>query len=167
MEINTFYINGEWVKPHTPKHMQLINPTDETVIGQLSLGNKNDVDHAVHAAREAFTSYSTTSVDFRISLLENILRIYKEKYDEFAELMRIEMGSPISFAKNGQAMRGVVHLEAAIHALKHFEFTQTTDTGFICHEPIGVCGLITPWNWPINQIIVNCTGISNRLHHGA
>jgi len=154
MKIDQFYINGQWTQPHGTNVLELINPSNEDVVGVLSLGNQEDVNEAVKAARNAFLSYSNSTVEYRINLLENILNIYKEKMDEFAELIRIEMGSPITFSKNAQALRGVVHLEAAILALKNFNFQKCTNTGFILHEPIGVCGLITPWNWPINQIMV-------------
>ena len=149
-----FYIDGEWTDPVAPVWFDLIDPATEDRIDRLALGNAADVDRAVIAARRAFVTYSATSVQERIDLLRRIVQIYERRYDEFAEAMRLEMGAPISFARKGQAARGPAHLNALIGVLENFEFEEQRGTTRVRLEPIGVCGLITPWNWPINQIVV-------------
>ncbi|MCP4045791.1 MAG: aldehyde dehydrogenase family protein, partial [Gammaproteobacteria bacterium] len=147
-----FYINGEWVDPITPNTLDVINPATEQAIGQISLGSTADVDRAVAAAKQAFKSYSRTSREERISYLEKILAGYKKRYDDLAQIMSQEMGAPLAFASNSQARAGYSHLNSALQALKTFEFEQELGDSQIVREPIGVCGLITPWNWPMNQI---------------
>ncbi len=147
-----FYINGEWVDPITPNTLDVINPATEQAIGQISLGSTADVDRAVAAAKQAFKSYSRTSREERISYLEKILAGYKKRYDDLAQIMSQEMGAPLAFASNSQAGAGYSHLNSALQALKTFEFEQELGDSQIIREPIGVCGLITPWNWPMNQI---------------
>ena len=149
-----FYIDGEWTDPVAPVWFDLIDPATEDRIDRLALGNAADVDRAVIAARRAFVTYSATSVQERIDLLRRIVQIYERRYDEFAEAMRLEMGAPISFARKGQAARGPAHLNALIGVLENFEFEEQRGTTRVRLEPVGVCGLITPWNWPINQIVV-------------
>jgi aldehyde dehydrogenase (NAD+) len=153
--LDKFYIDGAWVEPLGGKTMDLIDPATEKVIGQLSLGNEADVDRAVAAAKRAAPAFAATSVEERIALLERILAAYNRRYDEFAEAMRLEMGSPITFATKGQAARGPLHIEALLKVLREFRFEEDMDSGTrLRHQPIGVCGLITPWNWPVNQVIV-------------
>jgi aldehyde dehydrogenase (NAD+) len=153
--LNKFYIDGAWVEPLGDKTMDLIDPSTEKVIGQLSLGNEADVDKAVAAAKRAAPAFAATTVEERIALLERILAAYNRRYDEFAEAMRMEMGSPITFATKGQAARGPLHIEALLKVLRDFRFEEDMDSGTrLRHQPIGVCGLITPWNWPVNQVIV-------------
>jgi len=149
-----FYIDGCWVEPAAPRWFDTINPATEQSVSQLALGNKQDVDRAVAAARQAFPSWAETSVSERIALLKRILVGYQRRYNEFAEAIHLEIGSPIKFARDGQAMRGVVHLKALIEVMEHFSFEEQRGSTRLRLEPIGVCGLITPWNWPVNQIAV-------------
>jgi aldehyde dehydrogenase (NAD+) len=148
-----FYINGEWVDPITPHAFDVINPATEQSIGQISLGSAADVDRAASAARQAFKGYSQTSREERISYLEKILAGYKKRWDDLAQAMSLEMGAPLAFAHGSQAGAGYSHLASALKALKSFEFEQELGNTQIIREPIGVCGLITPWNWPMNQIV--------------
>lgn len=153
--LNKFYIDGAWVDPLGDRAMDLIDPATEKVFGQLSLGNQADVDRAVAAAKRAGPAFAATSVEERIALLERILEVYNRRYDEFAEAMRQEMGSPITFATKGQAARGPLHINALLKVLETFRFEEDMENGTrLRHEPVGVCGLITPWNWPVNQVIV-------------
>jgi aldehyde dehydrogenase (NAD+) len=149
-----FYIDGKWIEPAAPSWFEMVDPATEASIGRLALGNAADVDRAVTAGRRAFTGYSAVSVADRIDLLRRIVTIYERRYDEFAEAMRVEMGAPIAFARKGQAARGPAHMNTLIGVLEHFEFEERRGTTRLRLEPIGVCGLITPWNWPINQIVV-------------
>ena len=147
-----FYIDGEWVEPNTLKKLDVINPADESVAGTIALGNEKDVDMAVKAARKAFASFSLTSVDDRISMLEKINDIYKERYGEMVETISKEMGAPTWLCKAAQAAMLTAHLKTTISVLKNFSFNESKGKVFIKKEPVGVCGFITPWNWPINQI---------------
>lgn len=149
-----FYIDGKWVAPAVAKEYEVINPANETAFATISLGSEADIDRAVAAAREAFETYSLTSREERIALLEKLLDVYKRRAGEMAEAISQEMGAPISMAHHSQAAAGAGHLGAFIKALKAFEFEYDfNDAGErIVQEPIGVCGLITPWNWPMNQI---------------
>lgn len=147
-----FYINGEWVDPTVPNAFNVINPATEEAFTQISLGSKADVDKAVAAAKAAFPIYSNWSVEDRIALMERIIEIYKRRYEEFAQAISKEMGAPITLSRNDQAAVGVIHFQSALDALKEFTFEQM-DRGIVLrYEPIGVCGLITPWNWPMNQV---------------
>nr|WP_314584175.1 aldehyde dehydrogenase family protein [uncultured Pseudomonas sp.] len=149
-----FYIDGRWVEPADPAWFDVIDPATETVVERLALGDARDVDLAVAAARKALPGYAATSVAERIALLERIVSIYERRQEEFAQAMRIEMGSPITFSRKFQVPRGWLHLNQMIDVLKRFMFEETMGSTLIRHEPVGVCGLITPWNWPINQIVV-------------
>jgi aldehyde dehydrogenase (NAD+) len=149
-----FYIDGRWVDPADPAWFDVIDPATETVVERLALGDARDVDRAVAAARKALPGYAATSVAERIALLERIVSIYERRQEEFAQAMRIEMGSPITFSRKFQVPRGWLHLNQMIDVLKRFKFEETMGSTLIRHEPVGVCGLITPWNWPINQIVV-------------
>lgn len=147
-----FYINGEWVDPTIPNIFDVINPANEEAFTQISLGTKADVDKAVAAAKAAFPIYSNWSVDDRAALLERILEIYKRRYEEFVQIITQEMGAPITLSRNDQAAVGTRHFQSALDTLRGFKF-EWLDNGFIHrYEPIGVCGLITPWNWPMNQV---------------
>ena len=150
----SFYIGGEWVEPSSPTWFDVIDPATETVVDRLALGNATDVDRAVAAARAALPDYAGRSVAERIALLERIVAIYERRQEEFAEAMRVEMGSPITFARKGQVPRGPLHLNQLIEVLKRFRFEEPQGSTLLRFEPVGVCGLITPWNWPINQIVV-------------
>ena len=147
-----FYINGQWVNPLVSNDFPVINPATEQTIATISLGSAKDVDIAVSAARTAFSSFGYSSVEQRISLLEALLKQYMDNYDAMAHAISLEMGAPIDFAINAQADCGKGHIESALAALKEFEFERTLANAQIIKEPIGVCGFITPWNWPINQI---------------
>ena len=147
-----FYINGQWVAPLVAKDFPVINPATEQTVATISLGSSKDVDIAVSAARSAFSSFGFYSVEERISLLEALLAQYKDNYDAMAHAISLEMGAPIDLAINAQADCGKGHIKAALTALKAFEFERTIGNAQIIKEPIGVCGFITPWNWPINQI---------------
>jgi aldehyde dehydrogenase (NAD+) len=149
-----FYIDGRWVEPADPAWFDVIDPATETVVKRLALGDARDVDRAVAAARKALPGFAATSVAERIALLERIVSIYERRQEEFAQAMRIEMGSPITFSRKFQVPRGWLHLNQMIDVLKRFKFEETMGSTLIRHEPVGVCGLITPWNWPINQIVV-------------
>lgn len=147
-----FYINGEWVDPIEPKTMDVINPANEAVIGQVSLGSAKDVDAAVAAARTAFETFSKTSREERMALLERIIAAYKKRMPELGAAISAEMGAPLPFATRMQAGAGLGHFSTALGVLKDFKFTETMGTTEIVREPIGVAGMITPWNWPANQI---------------
>ena len=147
-----FYINGKWVDPVTPKTLEVINPATEAAAGRISMGSAADVDAAVRAARAAFASYSQTSVAERIALLEAIINEYKKRYADMAAAITEEMGAPAMLSQKAQAAMGVGHLTTALNVLKDYHFSETKGTTLLVKEPIGVCGLITPWNWPVNQI---------------
>ena len=153
-EMLQFYIDGEWVDPVAPKTLDVINPATEEVCGRISLGSAEDVDRAVAAARRAFPSFSQTTREERIALLERVLEEFAKRHDDVATAIMEEMGAPWKLAKYAQAASGPQHIQAAIDALRDFDFEETHGTTQIVKEPIGVCGLITPWNWPINQIAV-------------
>jgi aldehyde dehydrogenase (NAD+) len=147
-----FYIDGRWVDPVVAKTLDVINPATEKSAGRISLGSAADVDHAVMAARAAFAGYSQTSVDERVALLERIVVEYKKRYADMAAAITEEMGAPEKLAKEAQAAMGLAHLQTAISVLKRYEFQEQRGATLLVHEPIGVCGFITPWNWPVNQI---------------
>ena len=147
-----FYIDGAWVDPVTPKTLDVINPATEGVAGRISLGAAADVDKAVKAARKAFESFSRTTREERIELMERIIEEYKKRYADMAEAITEEMGAPGWLSQRAQAAMGVGHMQTAIEVLKTYHFEELRGTTLIAKEPIGVCGFITPWNWPVNQI---------------
>jgi aldehyde dehydrogenase (NAD+) len=147
-----FYIDGAWVDPVEPKELKVINPATEEAAGVISMGSAKDVDRAVMAARRAFDSYSRTSPAERLALMERILAAYKAHYDEIAQAISIEMGAPITLSKGSQTGVGVGHISAMIEVLKNFKFEEMHGTVRLVQEPVGVCALITPWNWPMNQV---------------
>lgn len=147
-----FYIDGKWVDPVTPKTIDVINPANEEAFARVSLGSKADVDKAVAAARRAFETYSRTTREERLALLEKIIAVYKGKFQAIAETISQEMGAPLWLAKAAQAATGLGHLNEAVKILKDYKFEDMHGTTAIVKEPVGVCGFITPWNWPINQI---------------
>jgi aldehyde dehydrogenase (NAD+) len=153
-EMLQFYIDGKWVDPVAPNTLDVINPATEEVCGRISLGSAADVDLAVAAAKHAFGAYSQTTREQRIELLQSILDEFAKRHDEVAEAIMDEMGAPWGLAKNAQAASGPQHIKATIRTLKNYEFAESSRTTLIIKEPIGVCGLITPWNWPMNQIAV-------------
>ena len=150
-----FYINGKWTKPSKLNDFEVINPSNEEAFAVISLGSKEDTNLAVKAAKNAFVHWKKTSKEERIKLLEKLLKVYKKKFNEIAEAMSVEMGAPIDYAISTHAASGQSHLEDFILRLKNFNFEKNFESksnNQISYEPIGVCGLITPWNWPINQI---------------
>jgi aldehyde dehydrogenase (NAD+) len=147
-----FYIDGKWVNPTEARDFMVINPANEEPIATISLGNAADVDRAVAAAKCAFESYSETSVDERLRLLRRIMEVYQSKMEEMATTISQEMGAPISLSRKAQAPAGLGHLLEVVKVLEHFKFEELKGSTLMRKEPIGVCGLITPWNWPMNQI---------------
>jgi aldehyde dehydrogenase (NAD+) len=147
-----FYIDGAWVDPIEAKELKVINPATEEVAGLISMGSSKDVDRAVMAARRAFDSYSRSTPAERLALLERMLAAYKAHYDEIAQAISIEMGAPITLSKTSQTGIGVGHISAMIDVLKNFKFEEMRGTVRLVQEPVGVCALITPWNWPMNQV---------------
>ena len=147
-----FYINGEWVDPVNPQHLDVINPATEESIAKIAMGNSDDVNKAVAAAKNAFDSFSQTSKEDRLSLMAKILEVYQSRYDEIAETISSEMGAPLWLSKAAQAATGAGHFATFMEILKNYDFVEDKGTTRLRKEPVGVCGLITPWNWPINQI---------------
>jgi aldehyde dehydrogenase (NAD+) len=148
-----FYIDGKWVDPVTPKTIDVINPANEEAFARVSLGSKADVDKAVAAARRAFESYSRTTREERLALLQKIIAAYQGKYQAIVEAISQEMGAPMWLSKAAQAATGMGHLSETVKILKDYPFEETRGSTAIVKEPVGVCGFITPWNWPINQIV--------------
>jgi len=151
-EFKRFYIDGAWVSPPGRRELAVINPATEQQIGKIILGTADDVDVAVKAARTAFETYSQTSREERVALLERIIKVYQARMKDVALAISDEMGAPMKFALHAQAGSGLGHFMSTLAALKEFEFEETLGTTQVRREPVGVCGLITPWNWPLNQI---------------
>ncbi|MDG2003873.1 MAG: aldehyde dehydrogenase family protein [Novosphingobium sp.] len=149
-----FYIDGEWVDPAEARTLDVVNPANEEVCGHISNGSEADVDKAVTAARKAFASWSRTTREERIELLEAIAAEYQNRYADLAAAVTEEMGAPASLATGPQVGMGSGHLARTIDILKTFAFEEMRGRTQIAYEPIGVCGMITPWNWPLNQIVV-------------
>jgi aldehyde dehydrogenase (NAD+) len=147
-----FYINGAWVDPVTPRKLDVINPATEEPFTAISIGSAADVDRAVAAARAAFPKFSQSSKAERIALLKCIIACYRARMEDIAQAVSMEMGAPISMARDSQAAAGLAHLESTLKALEGFEFEENRGTTRVVREGIGVVGLITPWNWPLNQI---------------
>jgi aldehyde dehydrogenase (NAD+) len=153
MSHNTkFYIGGQWVDPASPHLFDVVNPATEDVAGQISLGSGADVDRAVQAARQAFPAYSQTTKKERIALLQRIIDLYSARFEELAQTMTLEMGSPITFSREVQATNALGHFKQMAEVLKTYKLERFMGGTLIRREAIGVCGLITPWNWPLNQI---------------
>jgi len=148
-----FYIDGKWVAPAQPHDFPVVNPATEEQIATISLGSAADVDKAVAAAKRAFDSFSETTVEQRRELLQRIVAVYKAKSQEMAQAISSEMGAPLAFAKAAQVGAGLAHFLEVLRVLDHFKFDEVRGTTLFRKEPIGVCGLITPWNWPMNQIV--------------
>ena len=150
-----FYINGKWTAPLKANDFEVINPSNEEPCAIISLGSIEDTNSAVKAAKEAFLLWSLTSKEEKISFIEKLYEIYKSRWDEMAESISMEMGAPIDWSNTQQTSSGATHIKDFIKRLKDFEFEKSFNNesdNYIAYEPIGVCGLITPWNWPINQI---------------
>ncbi|EBA17598.1 putative aldehyde dehydrogenase protein [Roseobacter sp. SK209-2-6] len=151
--LDKFYIGGEWVTPTSSSSMPILNPATETQIGTLAMGGAADVDRAVTAAKSAFESFSQTSQGERLALLDRLLEVTKARQEDLAQAMSQEMGAPITMARDAQADAAIGHLEGFIAAMKELPTRETLANGdILLREPIGICGLITPWNWPMNQI---------------
>ena len=151
--LQKFYINGKWGEPRSKNTMPVINPATEEQIGTVAMGNAEDVDLAVSAANEAFVTFSQTSIQDRLDLLIKIKDVTQTRFEELVKAMSTEMGAPMTMARDAQADAAIGHLDGFIDALKNLEDQKTLPNGdVLCKEAIGVCGLITPWNWPINQI---------------
>ena len=148
-----FYINGAWVNPSVQKSFDVINPATEEPYTRISLGSSADVDKAVLAARAAFPDFAKTNKATRIALLKRILTVYNDRVDEIAQALSDEMGAPLAWARNAQTWAGQVHLEATIASLEGYEFETQRGNTRVIKEGIGVVALITPWNWPMNQIM--------------
>ena len=148
-----FYIDGQWVDPAKTHDFTVINPATEEPIATISLGRSADVDRAVAAAKRAFESYSETTPGERLAILRRVLDVYQAKMDQMAETISLEMGAPISLSRKAQAPAGLGHLAEIMKVLEHFQFEELKGSTLMRKEPIGVCGLITPWNWPMNQIV--------------
>ena len=155
IEKKQFYINGKWVDPIKQNELEVIDPSNEEVCAVISLGDSEDTNLAVESAKKAFPMWSNTSKEERIKLLENLYEIYKSRWNKMAESISLEMGSPIDWSIEEQSSSGANHIKNFIKTLKNFEFESAFNSesnNHITYEPIGVCALITPWNWPINQI---------------
>ncbi len=148
-----FFIDGQWVDPVEPRRLAVIDPSTEEAFTEIAIGTAADVDRAVAAAKAAFPAFAATSKAERLALLKRILEVYNERFDDIADAVSREMGAPLSFALDSQAWAGRAHMESTIAAFEAFEFEESRGSTRIVREPIGVCALITPWNWPLNQIV--------------
>jgi len=147
-----FYINGRWVEPISQNRMGVENPATEEIVCEVAMGNADDADRAIMAARAAFNAWTVVPVGERIAIVKRILEVYNDRYEDFAQVMSTEMGAPIEWARGAQAWAGQVHIESTIKAAEDMQWEYMRGTTRIVHEGIGVCALITPWNWPMNQI---------------
>ncbi len=148
-----FYIDGQWVVPQSGNTLDVIDPATEQAFIQIAVGDARDVDKAVEAAARAFPAFSNTSVAERLALLKEILRVYNLRYEDLVKAVSQEMGAPLHFARDAQIWSGRAHLESTISALENFRFSEQHGATHVVREAIGVCALITPWNWPLNQIV--------------
>ena len=155
LEKRKFYINGEWVNPIKSNDFKVVNPSNEECCALISLGNNEDVNNAVKAAKESFLRWSRVEKKYKIALIEKLYQIYQSRWDEMTKAISLEMGAPLDWASNAQTASGSDHINDFIKRLKEFDFEiefSKESNNYIAYEPIGVCALITPWNWPINQI---------------
>jgi len=153
VNLTKFYINGEFTDPSSNETLGIINPATEEEIGIVALGSIEDVDRAVYSARKAFSVSSKLTKTDRLDILKTVRGNYKKRFNDLSEAIRLEMGAPIKLAEGAQAATGLGHLKTAIRVLENHEFEYKHGDYIVREEPIGVCGLITPWNWPINQIV--------------
>ena len=147
-----FYINGQWVESESNEKIEVINPANETIVGHVTAGTKEDIDSAVKAAVNAFKTYQFSSKDERIELLNNVIAEYENRYQDFVDTITEEMGAPLWLSSKAQASTGIKNLNETLDALKEYEFEKEEGDYILMKEPIGVVGMITPWNWPMNQI---------------
>jgi aldehyde dehydrogenase (NAD+) len=151
-DLRKFYIDGQWVAPRGKKTLDVVNPATEEPFAVIALGTAEDVDRAVSAARAAFADFSQTSREERVALLERVVQAYAARLPDLAAAISDEMGAPMTLAMQAQAPSGLAHFQANLEALKKYRFEEARDGFDLVKEPVGVCGLITPWNWPANQI---------------
>ena len=147
-----FYINGSWVNSESSEKIEVINPANEELIGHVSAGTKGDIDKAVNAASQAFLTFQHTSKEERIELLNNIISEYENRYDDFVQVITEEMGAPLWLSEKAQASTGIKNIHETLDALIDYQFEKPEGDYTLIKEPIGVIGMITPWNWPMNQI---------------
>ncbi|MXW56907.1 MAG: aldehyde dehydrogenase family protein, partial [Gemmatimonadales bacterium] len=147
-----FHIDGAWVEPSAEETLDVVNPATEEVIGAIAMGGQGDVDAAVAAAKAAFDSFSRTSREERVALLERICEGYAARSAELAAAVSAEMGAPMALAAQAQVPSGMAHFRTMLKILADFEFETDLGTSLLLREPVGVCAFITPWNWPLNQI---------------
>ena len=162
-EMHKFYIDGEWVNSLGSETIEVINPSDESIIGSIAAGTKEDIDVAVAAAKDAFKSFGFSSKEERIALLENIIIEYEKRSEELAQTISSEMGAPLWLSNVAQVTSGLSHFKDTLGVLKSFEFETTENEYIVRKEPIGVIGMITPWNWPMNQM---CTKVASAIASG-
>src|ERR1700690_422125 len=148
-----FYIDGRWADPTAAHDLAVVNPATEEPVATISLGAAADVDKAVAAAKKAFGSFSETTVETRLALLRRIIEIYQARAEQMAETISREMGAPLTLSRKAQVPAGLAHLTMIVKVLEHFKFEELQGTTLMRKEPVGVCGLITPWNWPMNQVV--------------
>ena len=173
-DLKKFFIDGKWIIPNSTNIFPVIDPSNEKIFAEIILGNDKDVEAAVYAAKKAFNIFSSFSKGDRLKLLENLLLVMEKRFEDLAKSMTKEMGAPIKFSRNSQADSGIGHLKGFIESLKKQSQRELISNGdILVREPIGVCALITPWNWPINQITlkvipalaVGCTCILKPSEH--
>ena len=152
MDLLTFYIDGQWCAPSGQQTLEVVDPATEQVIGRLALGDAEDVQRAVQAARMAFSTWSVSARADRLEVLAAIIQGYEHCAEELAQAVHLEMGAPLSLARSAHVPAGKGHLQRAFEVLRDYRFDQVCGSTLITREPIGVCGLITPWNWPLNQM---------------
>jgi len=158
-----FYINGEWVESIGQETIEVVNPSDESVIGSVSAGTKEDINFAVSSAKNAFKTFGLSSKEERVTLLESIIAEYEKRSDELANTISKEMGAPLWLSQMAQVVAGKSHFSDTLELLKSFEFESMENNYLIRKEPIGVVGMITPWNWPMNQM---CTKVASAIAAG-
>jgi aldehyde dehydrogenase (NAD+) len=151
-ELRKFYINGEWVEPARPQDFAVINPATEESVGTISLGGPEDVNRAVAAAQAAFPAFAASDKRERVALIGRIIEAYQDHYEDVARAISDEMGAPLAWARKSQTFLGVGHLQTVRDVMEHYAFVEDRGGMRLIKEPIGVCGFITPWNWPITQI---------------
>lgn len=152
-QLREFYVDGKWVTAFGTDELAVINPSNENPVATVCLGDAADVDRAVAAAKAAYDSYSESTIAERVSLLRRIISVYQSTMDEMAATISEEMGAPLSLSKTAQVPAGLAHFKQIIRVLENYKFEELRGTTLMRREPIGVCGLITPWNWPMNQIV--------------
>lgn len=147
-----FYIDGAWVDPVVKKSTPVVNPATEEPMYEIALGSKADVDKAVAAAQKAFETFSQTSREERVALLTKVVEVYKTRMKDIGAAVSDEMGAPLPFAEKFQAGAGLGHIMSTLEVLKTYQFEEPLGSAVVVREPVGVIGMITPWNWPLNQI---------------